>query len=161
MNRRSQERVEEMLRSATHGARRSPPAELRAQVMTAIATDATAPLASPMSGRVTGALARPSWRERRQDVFVAAAVVMAVGLWVAAFLGVLQVGARPPVSADATAQNEIQAPWSAGLSAIESSPETLSAAVDDSLFGELDDIAQDATRAAQFLVGRLPASLAR
>jgi len=65
------------------------------------------------------------------------------------------------MSVDATAQNEIQTPWSAGLSAIQSSPETLSTALDDSLFGELDDIAQDATRAARFLVGRLPASLAR
>jgi hypothetical protein len=153
MNRRSGERVEEMLRSATQSARREPPTALRAHVMTAIASDAAAPIAE--------FVLRPAWRERRQDVFVAAAVLIAVGLWVAAFVGVLQVGVHAPVSSATTAQGEIQTPWGASISAIESSPETLSTALDESLFGELDDIAQDATRAARFLVGRLPSSLAR
>jgi hypothetical protein len=166
MNQSSNERVDDLLRQSAASARRAPPAELRASVAARIESRASrarvgvdnAPLVHERSS---------AWRSRVQDVLAAAAVVIAIGVWGFAFLRPLPSGAPPPSVAD----NARPAPGDALaiavgepaaaplLAAARATPGTLRAAIDDSLFAELGNIAHDATRAARFLVGRVPAPL--
>ena len=176
MNRRPARQIEDMLRSGAPSARREPSSALRARVT--VALESHTPNAERTSMRlperasIAGPVGRAAWRERSQGAFVAASVLIAVGLWVSAFIGVLQGGVHPSAPAEAAARNSIQATWRKSISAIQdpaspgtfaqlarATPQTLRTAVDDSLFAELENIAQDATRAARFLVSRLPASL--
>jgi hypothetical protein len=157
-----------LLRNEAQGARREPSPALRARIM-----------AELESGRMTGAtkdaaLARPTgrraWRGRVQDLLVAALVLFAIGAWGFAFLREVPSGTRVPTSSNANLATGLFAPGEAGSLAGAVAPQALSqlaratpgslrTAIDGSLLAELGNIASDATRAAHFLVGRLPAPL--
>jgi hypothetical protein len=146
-------RVEEMLRSDAADARRAPSPGLRARVSAAIESDAAVHGGAPSL--------RGSWRGRVRDGLVAASVLVAAALWGFAFL---RLSPKEPASLVASAGAEPDAAgftWKGALDAVQgsASPQRLSIAIDSSLFGELENISQDALRAARFLAGRIPAPL--
>jgi hypothetical protein len=153
MNGDVERRIEETLRSEAAGARRDPAQGLRARVAAAIESDTAAKGRAP--------IVRRPWRGRVQDALVAASVLVAAGLWGFAFLRLSPKEQGSPVAMADTAQDAAGFTWKGAIDAVENSasPQRLSLAIDTSLFGELENISNDALRAARFLAGRVPAPL--
>jgi hypothetical protein len=161
MSRHSVQRVEEELRSGVAGARREPSLAFRTKVRAALGSSAPrivlAPIAEP-----TGWAA---WSGRLRGVSVAASVLVALGFWIYAFAGGFGNGESGTLADRSRAGAPAATPTSttSGVLAqlVRATPQRLSIAVDGSLLSELDRMAQDATRAARFLVGRVPEPLVR
>jgi hypothetical protein len=178
MKSESSDSIEGLLESAAPAARREPPPQLRAHVLAALE-----PRTADAGGRVIGAhapahaaheqvsgalgIAPRSWRERTREIAVAAAVVVAAGAWIFAFVsdsphgvgvgtpplaGMLGVGPSPLDPGVAQSRLPITA-------LAQATPSAVHAALDGRLTSELDGIAHDAAGALHFLVGRLPAPL--
>ena len=92
--------------------------------------------------------------ESRRAMFVAAAMMISVGLGAFAYYRAAGREAPPPTVGDRTASIP-----SAFERLALACPSTLRSAVDDPLLGELEDIAEDATRTVRFLAGRVPTTL--
>jgi hypothetical protein len=168
MRRRSARRLEEILRSSASRERREPPADLRSKVLAAIRAGGS----EIDRDSVAGPLRRTATSEPRRVAFVAAAMMLSIGLGVFAFFQSVGGSAHPPGVSDRTALIGTGSAGIRGTSAIGSPaspraferlalacPRTLRTAVDDPLLAELEDIAEDATRAVRFLAGRVPTSL--
>jgi hypothetical protein len=159
----SEENIETTLRSAAPAARRDPPPGLRARVMGALEPRVPA---SDVTVRMP--MARRSWRERTREIAVAAAVVAALGAWIAAFVldspTTVGVGNRSPfagVLGTGPGVDTLRIPSAPSpVSALaQATPNALHDALDGRLTSELDGIARDAAGALTFLAGRLPAPL--
>lgn len=145
-------RVEELLRSGVAAARREPSPDLRARLRTALG-EGRVPTAFAERAREEG------WRARFRSAIAAGAVLAAAGFWIVAIVGGLR---APPRSVDPTSVAGLSSPDRTPRSLVDLSrwtPRSLSSAVDGSLLDELARIEEDASRAARFLVGRLPAPL--
>jgi hypothetical protein len=161
MSHEPNESLEEALRTSAASARRAPPGDLRLRVVAQIDSNAR----RSVSGESAAHARSHAWRSRAQDVLAAAAVVIAIGVWGFAFLRPLPKGAPP--STAATGSTALQERTATGmgsaaepiLAAALATPRTLRTAIDESLFAELGKIATDASRAAHFLVGCVPAPL--
>ncbi len=161
--------LEKRLRSEATSVRRAPSDALGRRVREAMVAGSDAMIAvsdasiAASDGSIRdpfdeGALAVP-WRERLKAASVAALVLAAAGFWVVALFGVLggdsDRGGRTDL-AKGTPPSAVTVPDSPGLLAALGRVVPL----ENPLSAELDRIGQDATRAARFLVGRLPAALA-
>jgi hypothetical protein len=152
--------IEGQLRTRAEAFRREPPCSLRDRVLVAIDAEAAkasrAPFDEPSNSR--------TWRDRLKTASVAAAVLAAAGFWVVALAGVFGGGATKEKGNDlvvGSASSAFEAPTrpSVLVQLARAAPESLTTAVENPLIAELDRIGQDATRAARFLVGRLPSQL--
>lgn len=96
-----------------------------------------------------------------KSAIAAGAVLAAAGFWLVAIVGAFR---DPPRSAGAPSAaglaTRVPGPARTVVDLGRWTPRSLSAAVDGSLLDELARIEEDASRAARFLVGRLPAPLA-
>ena len=158
---------EARLRSEADGFRRAPSPSFQERVRNAIADEATTGNSLSFDGLVPFEEPAPlhPWRDRMRTTSVAAAVIVAAGLWVFALAGVLGGGATGGAGnglsqgAPGTG-SEASTPASALVRFARTAPDSLTSAVENPLLAELGRIAEDATSAARFLVGRLPAPLA-
>jgi hypothetical protein len=147
--------LEERLRSDADSFRRPPSRALGERVRSELVAGAAGTI-RPTFDDETPSL---PWRDRLKATTVALAVLAAAGFWVVALLGVFGDGA--------TLGGKQDLAGGAGAPAVDrpDSPSLLvelgrAIPVQNPLAAELDRIGQDATRAARFLVGRLPAPLA-
>jgi len=148
------------LRSEADGFRREPSQALQQSVRSAIANGAEKASLAPLDGPESS----HPWRDRLNTGSVAAAVLVAAGLWIFALGGVLGGGATSG-GTSAVVGDTVPAPGDAAspnvlVRLVRSAPDSWTTAVENPLLSELERIGQDATSAARFLVGRLPASLA-
>jgi len=157
--------LEARLRSESEAFRREPAPSLRESVRGAIAAGAEGARRAPLDGPEP----LHPWRDRVKTTSVAAAVLVAAGLWIFALGGIFGGGATGgPANATgsglaqgaAGADSEGSTPASALARLARNAPDSLTTAVESPLLAELGRIADDATSAARFLVGRLPAPLA-
>jgi hypothetical protein len=143
-------RVEDLLRSGAAAARREPSPALRSRLSAALA-------AAPAPSAET--LVATDWKSRFRSTVAAAAVLAAAGFWAVAIFGALR---DPPGGLKNGTELASADPASprAFLDLSRWTPLGLTTAVDGSLLEEIARIEEDASRAARFLVGRLPAPLA-
>jgi hypothetical protein len=174
--------IEEGLRAGAPSARRNPPPALHRNIVTAIGAGGSADASEssePIGPRGRGFAAasaengwggRRSWRGRSRDALAAACVLLAVGVWGYAFLRPAQepTSRSPRVAGpiDGSVLEEIapgalsSAVTSQALAeAAGSAPSAVRSAIDGALYSEVNNIAHDATRAADFLLGRIPLAL--
>jgi hypothetical protein len=96
-----------------------------------------------------------------KSAIAAGAVLAAAGFWVVAIVGAFRDPPRGAGGASAAGLATLDpGPSRALVDLGKWTPQRLSVAVDGSLLDELGRIGEDASRAARFLVGRLPAPLA-
>lgn len=147
--------LEERLRSDAESARRPPSRALVERIRTAMVAGASEAARAPFDEREPSR----SWLGRLKSASAGLAVLAAAAFWVVALFAVFGDGPKVGGSHDlagGTGPSTVDRPDAPSLLVQLGRVIPL----ENPLAAELDRIGQDATRAAHFLVGRLPAPLA-